>query len=133
MPPMIDNPIGVRSVQEWIGKTPDTKVPSRVRVRVFEKAGGKCQSCTRKINAGDSWDADHIVAIVNGGANKETNLQCLCGWCHEQKTKADVKQKSQVARAKNSHLGLKRRKGRPMPGTKASGIRRRMNGAVELR
>ena len=35
-----------RSVPEWIGKTPDQKVPDRVKVRIFDREGGVCHiSC----------------------------------------------------------------------------------------
>ena len=32
---------------EWVGETPDTPVPKRVRIRVFERDRGQCQICTR--------------------------------------------------------------------------------------
>lgn len=31
-----------RDVEEWIGKTPDSAIPKRVRLRVFERLGGQC-------------------------------------------------------------------------------------------
>ena len=95
-----------RSTPEWIGKTPDTHIPDRVKLRVFDRAQGRCQHCTRKIPAGDPWDCDHIIALVNGGMNRESNLQCLCGWCHPQKTARDVAQKAETARKRKKHLGL---------------------------
>ena len=63
-----------RSVEEWIGATPDTAIPPRVRLRVFQRAEGRCEECTRKLMPGDQWQADHVVALVNGGANRESNL-----------------------------------------------------------
>jgi 5-methylcytosine-specific restriction enzyme A len=85
-----------RSVEEWIGKTDDTPAPPRVRLRVFERAQGVCACCTRRIEAGQRWEADHVVAIINGGANRESNLQLLCEWCHDAKTKRDVREKSVI-------------------------------------
>lgn len=41
-----------RSVPEWIGASPDTPVPPRVRARVFEAYGGICYRSGRKIMAG---------------------------------------------------------------------------------
>ena len=38
-----------RTVPEWIGKTPDTPAPPRVRLRIFETFGGRCAICGRKI------------------------------------------------------------------------------------
>lgn len=96
-----------RTVPEWIGKTPDTAIPPRVRLRVFERANGRCQECGRRICAGDAWQADHVMALVNGGENRESNLRALCGWCHKEKTAQDVAEKSKVARVKAKHLGAK--------------------------
>lgn len=120
-----------RSTSEWIGSTPDSAIPPRVRVRVFERANGHCQSCTRKIAAGDAWQADHVVALINGGANRESNLQCLCGWCHKGKTAGDVAEKSRTARIKAKHLGVKRKS--TFACSRDSKHRRKINGRVELR
>lgn len=82
--------------------------------------------------AGDLWDVDHVVALVNGGKHCESNLAPALRDKHREKTKADVAEKSTVYRKRAKHLGL-RPKGRPMPGSKASGIRKRMDGTVERR
>lgn len=105
----LTNPIG-RATEEWIGKTANTKVPTRVEVRVFERAGGRCEECTRKLHAGDPRQIDHRIALINGGENRETNLQLLCGWCHKGKTKQDVAEKSKTAAVKAKHLGFKKPK-----------------------
>lgn len=81
--------------------------PPRVRLRLFEAAGGKCAACTRKIRPGDSWQADHVAALANGGENRERNLQILCGWCHADKTRADVAEKSRTYRKKLKAAGAK--------------------------
>lgn len=100
-----------RAVPEWIGDTPDTTVPPRVRQRVWLRCNGKCQICTRKIMAGETWINDHIRAIINGGENRESNLQVICTWCDRKvKTPADVKEKSKVARVRAAHLGIKEKK-----------------------
>lgn len=42
----------------------------------------------------DSFEVDHIVAIVNGGDQwDEKNLQVLCSTCHKEKTKKDMQLK----------------------------------------
>lgn len=121
-----------RSVPEWIGATDNTPVPPRVRARVFLSFQGYCQGpCNRKIAPGEHWICDHRTALINGGQNREANLQPICDWCDKNsKTPADVAEKSKTARVRNRHLGIKRA-GRPIPGSRASGIRRRMNGTVE--
>lgn len=120
-----------RSTEEWIGATPDSAIPPRVRLRVFERAAGRCQSCTRKISPGDSWQADHVQALINGGQNRESNLQCLCGWCHKGKTAGDVAEKSRTARVKAKHAGVKPKS--RFACSKDSKFRKKINGEVVLR
>jgi 5-methylcytosine-specific restriction protein A len=46
-----------RALPEWIGKTADSAVPARVRVRIFDRYEGRCQcGCNRKIMAGEACD-----------------------------------------------------------------------------
>jgi 5-methylcytosine-specific restriction protein A len=96
-----------RSVPEWIGKTDDTKVPDRVRVRIFEREGGKCWISGRKIMPGDKWDLDHKVALINGGEHRESNLFPALRDKHREKTREDVAAKAVTARIKAKHLGIR--------------------------
>lgn len=121
-----------RSVPEWIGDTPDTPVPTRVRLRVFNREGGKCHKCTRKISAGENWTCEHVKALCNDGENRERNLACTCSNCLPQKNAADVAEKSAVYETRKRHLGLHKPK-RPMPGSRASRWRKRMDGTTERR
>lgn len=98
----------MRSVPEWIGANDDTKIPDRVRVRVFERHGGRCHSCTRKIQAGEKWTLEHLKALINGGENRESNLGITCSWCLPYKNAQDVSTKSRNYRVKKRHLGLRR-------------------------
>lgn len=126
----------MRSVPEWVGTSDDTAIPARVRLRIFDAAKRRCQDCGRAIRGGDTWECDHIKAIANAGGenrNRERNLQCLCGWCHAKKTKADVAEKSTTARKAKKAAGITKTKWRPMAGTKASGLKKRMDGTVERR
>ena len=98
----------MRTVEEWIGATDDQAIPARVKIRVFDAFGGRCAVCSLQI-AGKLRPAyDHFIALINGGQNRETNLQLLCVPCHAFKTKADVAEKSITARKRAKHLGLKK-------------------------
>lgn len=100
-----------RSVPEWIGKSADQDVPPRVKVRIVERQGGKCGMCNRKLGvAGEAVEFDHVLALVNGGENRERNLQALCGFCHPGKTREDVAVKKKTASVRKKHLGLDRPK-----------------------
>jgi 5-methylcytosine-specific restriction endonuclease McrA len=98
----------VRATAEWIAKHDDEAIPPRVRLRVWDRFGGCCAECKRKIHAGEKWDADHITALVNGGRHRESNLQLLCAWCHKAKTKADVAEKAVTYRKRRVNHGIKK-------------------------
>jgi 5-methylcytosine-specific restriction enzyme A len=112
----------MRSVPEWIGKTDDAAIPTRVRVRVFERHGGICHLSGRRIRAGDLWDVDHVVALVNGGKHCESNLAPALRDKHREKTAADVAEKAAVYRVRSKHLGVtsKRSKIQSAPFRKSS-------------
>ena len=117
-----------RTVKEWIGKTDDEDIPTRVKLRVFDRFGGRCAGDCGLVIRGSLRPAyDHVRAITNGGENREGNLQLLCVPCHKDKTKADVGEKRVNNRVKAKHLGIKK-KGRPMPGSRASGIKMLIGG-----
>ncbi len=121
-----------RSVPEWIGKTPDTKIPPRVILRVLEAYGCKCAKTGVKISAGTGWQMDHIIALANGGENRETNLQPLITKAHKEKTAGDVAQKAKDRRVKSKHLSIHKPKS-IMPGSRASKWKRNFDGTVVKR
>lgn len=121
-----------RALPEWRGRTSDTPVPPRVKLRVFERANGCCQKCSRPLRPGH-WDTDHRKAIINDGENRETNLQALCDDpCHPTKTKADVAEKSRTYERKLSHVGIKS-KGRSFATNRNGPFKRRMSGEIVRR
>lgn len=123
-----------RSTDEWIGKHDDAAIPPRVKERVARSSGDLCVKCDRKVGEKLRPEFDHVTPLILGGQNRESNIQLLCHECHGAKTKLDVKLKAKVARVRTKlSLGIKTPKGRPMPGSKASGLRKRMDGTVERR
>jgi 5-methylcytosine-specific restriction endonuclease McrA len=94
----------VRSVEEWIGKTDDAMPPPRVRIRIFDTAQGRCRICGRKIGAGEYWQQGHIIALCNGGENREQNMAPECRNCCYGKTAADVAEKSAVYQKRVKHI-----------------------------
>lgn len=95
-----------RSVPEWVGKTPDTPAPARVRLRVFEAHGGRCYLSGRKIMPGDAWELEHKRALSLGGENRETNLAPALKDAHRAKTADDVARKAKADRVRKKHLGI---------------------------
>ncbi|MDP2047607.1 MAG: HNH endonuclease signature motif containing protein [Cypionkella sp.] len=121
-----------RAVEEWVGKTDDTAIPPRVKLRVFEAHGGICYLTKRKILPGDDWDCDHILALCNGGENRESNLAPALKAAHRTKTVADVKKRAKIDRVRKKHLGLHKPK-HIMPGSKDSKWRKPLNGPAVRR
>jgi 5-methylcytosine-specific restriction enzyme A len=99
-----------RPTKPWAGKTDSSKVPLRVRQRVYDKHKGKCWICKLPIN-GKPWEIDHVQALINGGRNEESNLAPAHVPCHRDKTKKDVKQKAKTAKIRGRHTGAIQAKG----------------------
>lgn len=89
--------------------------------------------CTLRIVGGVLPAYDHVVALINGGENRESNLELLCIPCHLVKTKADVKEKSVVYHKKAKNIGIKLKQGRPFSGSRRSKWKKMMTGKVILR
>ncbi|TKT80029.1 HNH endonuclease [Aquamicrobium sp. LC103] len=99
-----------RPVAEWIGKHHGVNIPPRVRLRVFDRHSGICHLCKLPIKSGETWQADHVVALINGGEHREANLAPAHSHCHVGKTARDLAEKSKVARVRQKHTGAKRSK-----------------------
>lgn len=105
-----------RSVAEWIGKTDDTPAPPRVRLRVWDRCEGKCHRCGRKIPTGDAWILEHLLALINGGRNAESNLCLTCSWCKPIKDAEDVAIKAETYRVRSKHILPRKRSRLSGPG-----------------
>jgi 5-methylcytosine-specific restriction protein A len=55
-----------------------------------------CRMCKAKGIVRAATVPDHIVALVNGGTDDDSNIQCLCRWHHEAKTREDLGQRQRV-------------------------------------
>lgn len=99
-----------RPCPEWIGKHDGVNIPPRVRQRIFDRDGGVCHLCKLPIKPGETWQADHVVALINGGEHRETNLAPAHSHCHVGKTVLDVKEKAKVAKVRGKHTGAIRPK-----------------------
>ena len=119
----------MRSVPEWIGKTDNTAIPPRVKARILQRQDNKCAVTDMVFNAALKPEFDHIIAIANGGENRESNIQALCEFAHKHKTKKDVAQKSRDARVRAKHLGLHKPKSK-LAGSKESKWKRKVDGTV---
>ena len=122
----------MRTLPEWVGKNRNSPIPPRVRVRVFLKFAGICCECGTKI--GDKrWICDHRIALINGGENREDNLGPVHEMCNKSKTASDVEEKARVYKKTAKAIGVKLRRSRPIPGSRSSGWKKRLDGTVVKR
>lgn len=98
----------MRSVPEWHGATPDTKIPPRVRLRIWERHGGKCHITGLKIQYGQAWDLEHVIPLSHGGQHRESNLAPALKEPHKAKTKNDVRLKAKIDRIRKREAGIKK-------------------------
>jgi 5-methylcytosine-specific restriction protein A len=83
------------------------------------------------MRAGNGPEFDHRIPCAEGGDNSLENCDVLCRNCHGAKTKKDVPRIAKGKRIRDKADNIRARQWRPMIGTKASGIRKPMNGQVE--
>ena len=99
-----------RAVPEWIGRTPDSKVPPRVRQRIFERCNRTCYLSGIVIASGMRWELEHIKPLHLGGENRESNLAPALTEHHKIKTAAEMK-----AKAKADRIAKRASGSRPAP------------------
>ena len=91
-----------RTIPEWIGKNDDAMPPRTVFDRLWEKQGGKDAITGIEFTAADKVVRDHILPLIDGGKNRESNLQLITEETHKDKTadEATRRGKERSVRAK---------------------------------
>jgi 5-methylcytosine-specific restriction endonuclease McrA len=94
-----------RSVPEWIGATDDAEIPRLVKLRIWEREGGRCYLTGRKIKPGDDYEFEHVIALECGGQHRESNIRLALSDAHKQKTARDHNAASKIKRLHAKHNG----------------------------
>lgn len=110
-------------------------ISTKERLRLFALHGGLCHLCYGRIDATrEAWEVSHDIPLELGGADDDANRKLAHAKCHRVQTSTiDIPRIAKAKRREARHLGAKAKSSRPMPGSKASGIRKRMDGTVERR
>ncbi len=103
-----------------------------VRLAAWNRCQGRCESCTGKLYPG-RIEYHHDKEDTFGGEPTLENAVVLCTACHSNITGKQAKVIAKSNRVRNKFLGIKTKKGRPIPGSRASGLRKKMDGTVERR
>jgi 5-methylcytosine-specific restriction endonuclease McrA len=109
-----------------------TEFTRKTKAQGFERSGGKCEICGVRLMPG-KFRFDHKLPCALGGDNSLENLVVQCVACDKPKTADDVRRIRKADRQKAVHIGAKAPSRNPMPGSKVSGWKRKMNGNVEKR
>ena len=125
-----------RSVKEWVGRTDDSQLSNQAYKRLWRAQKGKCPKCGRFLRP-PNIQQEHLKPIWAGGENRERNIELWCRVpCSFNKNGVEAGARAKADRQLDRHLGLttkKQRMVRPLPGTKRSGWKHKVNGTWERR
>ena len=114
----------------------------KVKAAAYERSDGLCEGmvagefpppyrCNAPLARGVEYD--HIVPYEYTQDSSLANCQCLCRLCHRLKTTDDVKWMRKAERVRDRASGALKTKSRPIPGSKASGVKKGFDGKVTRR
>ncbi len=112
---------------------PRARLSPTERARLFAAADGRCASCTRPIQAGERWEADHVLPLAAGGGNETENWQVLCANCHGTKTRTDLSTAAKIKRVATNHTVPTTELRRGFATNRAGKWKRKMNGELVRR
>lgn len=93
----------------------------------------QCEGCGCEINARTGTIYEHVIPDGLGGEPAIENCKVHCRTCADVKTfTQDNPTMAKADRVLKKNFGLQANK-RPFPGSRASGLRKKMNGQVERR
>jgi 5-methylcytosine-specific restriction protein A len=105
----------------------------KVRREVWIRERGICYLGNHKILPGTLWHLEHPECLADGGTDDPAQLKLACEKCHRLKTGIEATRRAKEKRVFNKHFGVKEPKGRPIPGSRRSPWKRKINGKTERR
>lgn len=103
------------------------------KLKAFERAQGRCETCNCKLGAQDRKEFDHVLPCALGGTNTVENCEVLCVACHKAKTKGDKGRIAKADRQRATHQGFKAPKRGGFQTNKSGKWKKKMNGEVVRR
>jgi 5-methylcytosine-specific restriction enzyme A len=103
------------------------------RMQILAAHSRTCCICGLSIEWNNPWIVEHITPLSMGGTYDWDNMAPAHAFCAKKKTAAEAGPRAKADRQRARHLGVKKSSPRPMPGTKASKWRKRLDGTVERR
>jgi 5-methylcytosine-specific restriction protein A len=110
------------------------RITAKMRADIFLRHGGLCHLCSMKVIPGEEWDVSHDIPLEAGGKDDESNWLVAHRKCHRVHTsKVDMPLIAKVKRVRQKHLGANLKSKNPLPGSKSSKWKRKMDGTVVRR
>lgn len=115
---------------EDVGTTPRRSLSGYRRLQAWERTGGTCVVCGQIVDGvRERWIVEHIRALELGGADELENMGPAHEACGREKTCDDHARTARAKRQKIRHLGAAVI-ARPLPGSRTSALKRKINGMV---
>ncbi len=115
---------------EDVGTTPRRPLSAHRRLQAWERTKGVCEAPIDGVR--ERWIVEHIRALELGGADDLANMGPAHEACARTKTRNDHARTAQAKRQKIQHLGAAE-PSRPVPGSRGTLFKRKINGRVILR
>ena len=116
----------------YIAPTKRSSMTKARAARIFLQRNGICYLCGTQIR-GEIYEIEHPEELADGGSDNDADLYPVHIRCHKAKTAAARAPRSKRNNLVTAGWQSKPRKSAPMPGSKLSKFKRRMNGTVERR
>jgi len=119
---------------QYLTPTPRRPMNKSRRTKIFLSRGGVCWRCRVQIRAhAEDWFIEHPECLELGGSDNDADLWPAHVKCKPEKDAEDAAKIAERNSSIDKHCADRPRRSRPMPGTKASGLKRRMDGSVVRR
>lgn len=124
------------SERTWEPMDPRTKLTRKQIAELFLRQDGRCPLCGQKLQTKGhepvEFNDEHMLARWRGGSEATSNRALVCRPCARGKTSEEAPELAKMKRVRDKHIGAKRSQN-PLPGSKASGWRKPLNGPAERR
>ena len=116
----------------YIAPTKRSQMTKARATRIFLSRNGKCWICGNQIR-GEPYEIEHPEELADGGPDRDEDLHPVHVKCHKAKTAAARAPRSKRNNLVTAGWQSRPRKSAPMPGSRASKWKHKMNGQVERR